>query len=294
MKSDFNKYAKKLAIGTVQFGLDYGISNPKGIVKPKEVAAILRQASKAGIDMLDTAIAYGESEVSIGNAMATTDTKFDIISKIPLDAEREDLHVIVERSLKRLHKKHIKAFLTHGFSLYQQKGIRESLRKIKNEGLISQVGVSVYYPREIKWLFDNNIDFDIVQLPYSIFDRRFEPFFPILKENKVEIHVRSVFLQGLFFMNPNSLPQRFDAVKDNLTALRQLSTDIEIPLQAILLNFALMKKEIDKVVIGVTNTVELKENINAINYLEKLIPLSKELKAFAITNENILLPINWK
>lgn len=294
METNAEKWIKKLALGTVQFGLDYGISNPSGRVTSKNVAAILSEASKSGIDMLDTAISYGESEASIGEAMVETNTSFDIVSKIPSDIRPEQLRSVVQDSLKRLRKNHIKAFLTHSFEDYKQEKIRNIFQEIKREGQIDQSGVSVYYPSQIRWLLDNNIDFDLVQLPFSIFDRRFESLFPTLKEKNVEIHVRSVFLQGLFFIDPQSLTHHFTTVKDNLIDLRSLSSACEIPLPAILLNYALMQKEIDKVVIGVTNLTELKENMEAINYMGKLILLSENLNAFAVADEQILLPINWK
>jgi aryl-alcohol dehydrogenase-like predicted oxidoreductase len=263
-------------------------------VTPKGVAAILSQASRSGIDMLDTAISYGDSEASIGDAIVETNTTFDIVSKIPPDIRPAQLRGVVRDSLKRLRTNHIKAFLTHSFEHYKQEKIRNILQEIKSEGQIDQSGVSVYYPSQIRWLLDNNIEFDLVQLPFSIFDRRFESLFPTLKEKNVEIHVRSVFLQGLFFIDPRSLSQHFNGVKDNLIGLRRLSSAHKIPLSAILLNYALMQKEIGKVVIGVTNLTELKENMDAVNYLGKIILLSEKLNTFAIADEQILLPINWK
>lgn len=294
METDFNKWAKKLALGSAQFGLDYGISNLKGKIKPEEVVGILKEASVAGIDILDTAIAYGDSEVSIGNAMDRSHTQFDIISKIPSGTQPEQLLSLVKSSLKRLGKKRIKGFLTHNFKLYQQKEIRKLLQKIRNDGLVNQIGVSVYHPREVRWLLDNKIDFDIVQLPFNIFDRRFEPLFPLLKEKNTEIHVRSVFLQGLLFMDSKNLSQHFNPVKDKLATLRQLSKKNDIPLQAIMLNFALMQKEIDKVIIGVTSVYQLKSNLEAFSYRNKYIFIEKLINKFKVTDEQILLPFNWK
>ncbi len=291
---DFDKWIKKLALGTAQFGLDYGISNASGKVGQEEVNAILHDAFIYGIDMLDTAVTYGDSETAIGKAMAETRTSFDIISKLPPKVRPEHLWNMARDSLGRLHKRRIKAFLAHHFKIYQREEIRKAFREMKNEGLMDQYGVSVYYPQEVQWLLDRNIDFDIVQLPFSIFDRRFQPLFPVLKEKGIEIHVRSVFLQGLFFIDPGRLSDRFQSVKNHLLRLRDLVKETGIPLSVLLLNDALLQEEIDKVIIGVTSDTELKENLNTFSYLEKSISMRKELDAFAITDEQILLPFNWK
>jgi len=292
--SEYKKFIKKIALGTVQFGMDYGISNDSGKIKSEQVAAILNEASHAGIDMLDTAVAYGESEATIGMALASISRQFDIVSKFPPNIPPEQFHSVIQQSLKRLKSKRIKGFLAHSFELFKQEKIRQNLIIAKKEGLIGQTGVSVYNPKEISWLLDKDINFDIVQLPFSIFDRRFVPLFPALKEKNVEIHVRSVFLQGLYFMDPNNLPAHFISIKSRLIELKHLVKNNHIPLSALLLNDALMQKEIDKVVIGVTSKAELKENINAINYLEKSILLREKLNTFSITDEQILQPINWK
>ncbi len=294
MKPDFDSWVRKLALGTVQFGLNYGISNPAGKVSQEEVAAILDSAYRHGIDTLDTAVSYGNSEEAIGRAMAETRTSFEIVSKIPPDTRPEQIREIVKGSLLRLHSQRIKAFLTHQFKLFQQPKIRNALDGLKAEGLMAQTGVSVYYPDQVQWLLDSGIDFDIVQLPFNIFDRRFRTLFPALKERGVEIHIRSVFLQGLFFLDPEQLTDPFQPVRDPIRRLRSLSTETGIPLPVLLLNDVILEKSIDKVIIGVTSERELKENLNAFSYLDQSLALKDELDTFSITDEQILIPPNWK
>ncbi len=291
---NFDHWIKKLALGTAQFGLDYGISNADGKVAQEELIRILGDASNYGIDMLDTAVSYGNSETAIGKAMVETGIHFNVVSKIPVSVRPEQIPDIVKKSLSRLQREHIKAYLTHHFKLFQKRSTREVLLELKNKGLMQQVGVSVYYPQEIQWLLDRNIDFDIVQLPFNIFDRRFYPLFPLLKDRGIEIHVRSVFLQGLFFLEPDHLPPWFAGVKNHILRLRDLARESGIPLSVLLLNDVLMREEIDKVIIGVTSDAELKENLNAFTYLEHSAALRDELDTFAIKDEQILLPFNWK
>lgn len=284
-------WTKKIALGTAQFGLDYGISNKSGQVAPAAVAEILRLAARRGVETLDTAIAYGDSEETLGAAFSSAGGEFEIVSKFPPNTE--NVGEALRGSLERLKLEKLKAFLAHDFDSFKNTETRKQLAEAKRRGLTAQIGVSVYYPSQIEFLLDEAIEFDIVQLPFSVFDQRFRRVFKRLKENKIEIHARSVFLQGLFFLPPEDLPEQFSSVKSRLINLRELCAAQNIPLSALLLNYAMAQPEIDKTVVGVTNAAELEQNLDAQNYYEQCELLCAELAEYAVADDKIILPFNW-
>lgn len=197
----------KLVLGTVQFGVNYGINNISGQVPLDEVRTILRIAAKNGVKTLDTSSAYGNSEIVLGNALKNTDFQFDIVSKYP----KSDLGVreIFQKSLDNLGVKSLYGYLVHHFEFYQEHPeIFSEMTALKNEGKIHKIGFSLYNVGQLNYLMDNNVKFDILQFPYNIFDRQFEPFMTDLTNRGVEIHTRSAFLQGLFFKDTNFLPEK--------------------------------------------------------------------------------------
>jgi len=143
-------------------------------------------------------------------------------------------------------------------------------------------------------LLKNNTRLDIVQVPYNIFDQRFENYFPILREMEVEIHTRSVFLQGLFFLNTDRLSENFQPAKDMIEKLRKISTNHKIPIHSLCLCFALLNPFIDKVIIGVDSLNQLRQDISSIEYLDKTKNIYELLKSLKFHNEEVILPYNWK
>ena len=287
------RFAAKLALGTVQFGLDYGISNAAGQVGFDTAVTILERAADWGLDTLDTAVGYGNSEEVIGRVLATRPYGFELISKFPGDTEADSFDAVLEGTLTRLGTNSIKAYLAHTFEAFTRPELRERLAGARDRGLIEQIGVSVYHPAEIRWLLERDIDVDLIQCPFSLFDQRFREVFAALKERGVEIHVRSAFLQGLFFLAPDELPTHFQGVSSKLAALRELCETAAIPLGALLLDYAVMQPEIDKVVFGVQSPAELEQNLAAHRHLGRCETLSSSLDSFAETEEAILLPSLW-
>ena len=282
----------KIALGTAQFGLDYGINNKRGQIPEEEVFDILKFAFQNSIDTLDTAYAYGESEEIIGRYLDSTRQPFKIITKTKHNVEG-NFHI--ERSFQRLRQSKSYAFLVHNFGFFREHpAIINALATYRSENRIDKIGFSLYYPAEVDYLFDRNIDFDIVQVPYSIFDRRFEPYFASLKEKEVEIHVRSVFLQGLFFKKPERLTPHFMSIKDKIKTLHSIAKELDIPLSALCLGFVLLEEHVDKAVIGIDSIDHLKENVNALHHIHKVKESYSRLEKLGVTDENIILPFNWQ
>ncbi len=286
--------ANRLALGTAQFGMDYGINNSRGKIPYKEVVQILKYAKDNGVDTLDTAYNYEDSESMIGSALSENNFNFKIISKLPKESLSKGVNTYFYESLNRLKQKKIYGYLIHDFqSFKEQKDIWKTLENFKEQNKIDKIGFSLYYPSELEFILNEKIDFDIIQVPYSIFDQRFEQYFSQLRDMKVEIYVRSIFLQGLLLMKPEELPFYFDNIKDKMITLNKIAESINTSLLSLCLKFVLSNKFIDKIVIGVDNIENLKENLHAIK--EEIKSDSYNLlKSMKIDNENIIIPYKWQ
>jgi aryl-alcohol dehydrogenase-like predicted oxidoreductase len=284
---------KKLILGTVQFGMDYGINNKRGRPPVEEVYDILDCAREKGIDMIDTSYAYGESEKVIGSYDARSKKDFKIISKLP-KTNKKTFDVFNE-SISRLKTSCLYGYLIHHFDFYMEKmDIWDDLQILKNEKKCEKVGFSLYHPRELDILFNKDIQIDIVQFPYSIFDQRFSPYFDELNRRNVEIHVRSVFLQGLVFRKPESLDIGFDKIKSKLKRLNDIAENTGISISSLCLNFAYVNKKIDYIVIGIDDKRNLEENIDDLKCSGKIDSVYDDLISLNEEDEKIILPYNWK
>ena len=276
---------EKLALGTVQFGLDYGISNDSGMVGSDMVRDILKEAKKWNIDTLDTARAYGNSEDILGEVGVDS---FKLVSKYLINDADQDLSTQLKESLKKLNQENLYGYLSHSAEiLLANPSHYELLRTYQTSGLISKIGVSLYHPSELERIIKTLGVPDLIQIPYNPLDVRFQPYFEELKSKGVEIHVRSAFLQGLFFMDPKQLSSFFDPVKGYL---KKLMTLIPEPNHraAALLAFGANNPAIDKVVFGVNTIQQLVENCRLLK--EKDWNLEAEKTSLP---EEMYLPYLW-
>jgi aryl-alcohol dehydrogenase-like predicted oxidoreductase len=284
----------KLALGTVQFGLDYGINNTTGKVPQAEVARILDYAHNNGISVLDTASAYGESEEVLGRVLAGLDKPFELITKYPANQIMRPL-AWIDRSLNLLHQDRIYGYLFHSYGVFQEHPeYIDDFVQIKAQSKARKIGFSLYYPSEAEYILKNNIPCDIVQVPYNFFDQRFAFVFPELKTRGIEIYVRSVFLQGLFFIHPEKLGTWFSPIKERLKELHTVADSKAVPITTLCLGFAHHNQYIDKIVIGVDSLDNLKENIYNYKTISELPIDFQQFEALSVTDENIILPFNWK
>ena len=279
----------KIALGTVQFGLHYGINNPNGKVKAHEITRILQYAKDHGVDLIDTAKGYGTSESVLGE----NDLKpFKIVTKI---SGATDIHSQILDSLSKLKAKTLYGILIHNFELFRKNPtMLLELQFLKEKKIVQKIGFSLNRTTELDYLFDNKIDFDMVQIPYNLFDRRFEVYFEKLNSRGVEIHARSVFLQGLFFLSKESIPSYLKGVTPTLEKLHHLVEKYNLNIASLALNFIIKNDFVDKTVIGVTNLDELKSNIEALRDINFVKNLSSELDCLIVEDENLILPMNWK
>ena len=282
----------KIVLGTVQFGTNYGINNTTGQVTKDEVAIILRIASENGINTLDTSSAYGTSEQVLGEALKQTGSHFNIVSKYP---KREiGVRETFIKSISNLGVNSLYGYLEHHFEFYQEHPETfDEMQKLKDEGYIQKIGFSLYNPQQLQYLYDHNVQFDIVQFPYNIFDRQFEPYMEKLCKDFVEIHTRSAFLQGLFFKDTSTLPEKLVPLKGYLDKLHQYCEKHNLAVENLALSYVLHNTYVQGALIGVDNHHQLESNLNV-----AAIKLSNEdiefIQSIDIKEKELLNPVNWK
>ena len=282
----------KIVLGTVQFGTNYGINNTSGQVTPEEVCTILTIATQNCIKSLDTSSAYGTSEQALGNALKKTDLNFNIVSKYP----KSDVGVrdTFMKSLQNLGVRSLYGYLEHHFEFYQEHPETfDEMRKLKEEGYIQKIGFSLYNPQQLQYLYDNKVQFDILQFPYNIFDRQFEPYMEELCKNNVEIHTRTAFLQGLFFKDTATLPEKLVPLKGYLDKLHQYCENHNLAVENFALGYVLHNSCVQGALIGVDNHYQLENNLKvaAVKLTDEDIEF---IKSIDIKEKELLNPVNWK
>lgn len=260
----------RLALGTVQFGLFYGVANQTGQISRDDATTILDHAWTMGLDTLDTAIAYGESEQRLGEIGVG---RWRIISKLPAMPEScPDISGWVRKSvsdsLERLKVNRLCGLLLHrpqqllgekGYALYKV------LDDLKQLGVVGKIGISIYDPQELEALI-SSYRFDLVQAPFNVLDRRLmtSNWLTKLKQAGTEVHARSVFLQGLMLMNATNRPARFQKWQPLWDRWHEWLIERELsPLQACL-GFVLAHAEIDRVIVGVDTLEQLQEVLSTV------------------------------
>ena len=286
----------KLGLGTVQFGLDYGVSTSEGRVPSNEVTSILNYASDKRIEMLDTAPSYGESEKVLGSNLVNN---FKIVTKTQNIAapkvSSSDVKLIDKifmKSLKNLNINCAYGLLVHDVRDLLKFGSEKLyglLTVLKKEQKIRKLGVSIYDKGQLESILDL-YDIDLVQLPLNILDRRLidSDILTRLKNRGVEIHVRSVFLQGLLLMPKNQIPDKFVRWKQTWNIWHEWLADNEISALEASLRYAVAFPEVSKVLVGVESLNQLKEISRA---LDGALPdLPENLQ---IDDIDLLNPTNW-
>lgn len=288
------KNIQRLALGTVQFGLDYGIANQEGQASLAVASDIINKASNAGLDTIDTAIGYGDSEEILGNIGIE---KFKIISKLPALSSnsikiQEWVDQQIQASLSRLGVSRIYGFLLHhpedllsefGNELY------DALLNLKQQSIVQKIGISVYTPHEVDAIL-NKFQIDLIQLPFNILDRRFlnQGYFKIFKDRGIEIHTRSAFLQGILLMPHDDIPKNFN--KWNEIWKRWFSWQKETGCSALqaCLAYNMSVPEIDRVLVGVQSVDQMNQ---ILHYMSRL--NISEFPEFNNVSDELINPSKW-
>jgi len=283
----------KLILGTVQFGIPYGINNSMGLLNEQGVTKILAKGHSAGILTLDTAAAYGEAEKRIGNFHQESNKNFKVITKFNKD-KSISWNDSIEHSLKNLIVEKVETIMFHSYEAYNENSSK--IAEIISEGkgkFFDNIGVSVYTNQELKNLIeDQNID--VVQLPFNLLDNhsaRSELLLKLKSKGKI-IHTRSCFLQGLFFKDLNNLPTILLPLKYELHKIQKLANEYSISVGQMALNYVLQKEYVDGVLIGVDSLQQLDQNLS---YANDKIPeeLSQKIDKLSVGHPHLLNPSTW-
>ncbi len=285
----------KLAIGTAQFGLPYGVANHTGQVGLEAAKEILCFAKENGIDTIDTAIAYGASEKVLGK-IGIID--FRIITKLPAfpsdthDATYWVLHQ-VNQSFRRLNVGAVYGLLLHrpddllGAS---GRAIYSVLERLQHDGFIQKIGISIYDPEILSSILAS-YPIDIVQAPLNLIDRRLihSGWLKKLHEKGIEIHTRSAFLQGLLLLQRSDIPPKFERWANIWDHWQLFRDEHHIDAVVACIQFPLSIPEVDRVVIGVDHVHHLRQIVDAVS-IEVSYPTFREL----VCHDELLIdPFNW-
>ena len=283
----------KIALGTVQFGINYGVANTIGQVDRLDAKNILAYAKISGVDTIDTAISYGSSELCLGEIGLGG---FKVVTKLPeIPDGYGNLRIWVEshldESLNTLGVESLYGLLLHRPNQLfdtDKKNLWSILQQFKSDGLVKKIGFSIYSPDELNMLWDSFRP-DLVQAPYNIIDRRLETsgWLQRMSETNVEVHIRSIFLQGLLLMSKASRPEKFNKWINLWNKWDKWLEENNIPSVQACVSFALSDNRISRIVVGVDSLNQFKDIIWAANNT------SHFPESFYITDPMLLNPSKW-
>jgi hypothetical protein len=282
----------RIVLGGAQLGLPYGILNGGETLSREAVARILDTAVSHGIDSIDTAIAYGQSETVIGE---TAQNRFKILSKLPpipsdMANVSQWVRTQIDASLSRLNCSSLEALLLHhpqdligphGSELYA------AINSLLSEKIIERFGVSIYAPNELDGII-GKFNIDVVQAPLNVFDRRIIGVTDQLSALNIEVHVRSVFLQGVLIANPKDRPQRFQPWSEHFARFDEWVHSTGMSAMACCLGFALQQPGVTKLVIGTTSKESLTEIMTSIPNIHLEVPADLQS-----SSEQLIDPRVW-
>ena len=283
---------KKLILGTVQFGLDYGINNSLGKPDKEKVFEMLEYAEEEGIKILDTADAYGNATQLLGEFNKKKPEIFLYNTKFK--AGKQSLHAQLANSRRLLNTLSINTYFYHSFDDYTQyPNLKEELSVLKSEGSIKYVGISIYDNEEFRKAINDPL-IDVIQLPFNVFDNKHQraALMSLAKQHGKQLQLRSVFLQGLFFKQAEELTGKLKSLRPYLITLKNIAENYQLDIEHIALLYALQQEEIDYVIIGVDNLNQLKNNLSVCR--NKLSPdIINEINQIKVKETELLYPKNW-
>ncbi len=286
----------RLVLGTVQLGLNYGINNSNGKPNLTESINLLNISYNTGLRLLDTAQAYGSAQSVIGEFHKKhPDKRFKVISKLSgnnTSSLKHDLDSI----LSAVNLKSLEGYLFHNFDdLLNSEKLFAELKHLKEQDLVKKIGVSLYTNEQIKSISKYK-GLDIVQLPFNLLDNSSLRLSSIeyLKAANIEVHVRSIFLQGLFFKPVNQIPNGLSELVPHLIKLRNLADEAKVSIGTLAIGYVFNQSLIDKILIGVETSEQLKSNLHDIEDASKIDrELFKEIDKIFVRNSSLLNPVNW-
>lgn len=294
----------ELCLGTVQFGMKYGVNNVINRQPTwEESFEMLDYALGNGIRMIDTARAYGEAELVLGEYLRSRSNLSDvsIISKLRPNVIEPDVDVYsvirreLEDSLHRIGLDSLHGYLLHTPEYIYNSEIITSLHKLKEEKLVGKIGVSIYNLKEGDAAIDTGM-VDYIQLPYSILDQRGikEGFIKKAKGAGISVFTRSAFLQGLYMMKEETVPDHLKSAVNYLKTIEDITNKYRVDLVSAIIEFVCSEMDIDYLVFGVETIDQLQDDIHKFNNQSVPMECINELKEnFDKIEESIIFPSLW-
>lgn len=285
----------KLAIGTAQFGMDYGISNKDGQINFAEAKSIIDALRTNNIDTIDTAMNYGNSELILGKIGIDG---FKVVTKLP-----EIHHLIPDKlswtknkilnSLSYLNAKSISCILFHKSADIMANNLKiyEYLLSLKESGIIGKIGVSIYDPSELDSIIDKNLKIDVVQTPFSILDRRLKSsgWLKKLSSMNIEVHARSIFLQGLILQKKADRNKYFNKWDKVFSLYEEWINDTNQTKLSAAINYVNSEKDISKIIVGVQSSKQLYEILHSLTINNYELPP----KTLEVNDVSLINPSHW-
>lgn len=293
-----------LCLGTAQLGMKYGINNKVGKLNEEAVFDILDNAIAKDIEVIDTASIYGEAEKIIGRYFSKNSRgrnikiiskQCDVVDKMNTDTIGITIRRELECSLSHLQRQYLDGYLLHSYREVDNMETLKVLRSLKNEGLIRNIGVSVYEVDEAEKAIEEG-EIDYLQMPCSIFDQRGlkTGIFKKAKENGVTVFTRSAFLQGLLMMKKEEVPDYLKGLIPYLDKFEELLINYGLERRHAIIKFILANPLIDYMVFGVETREQLDEILRE-KETEKLPEefVTEVKQEFNNISPNLILPIHW-
>ena len=287
----------KLVLGTVQLGLDYGINNQLGKPSLQKAFEILNMAFEKGINILDTAEAYGDSHEIIGKFHKAYPNKpFQIITKLDANSDVLPDYFLehIKSNCKTLCVERLHGYMFHNYNSFKDKIVLyEKLLQAKENQLIERAGISLYTNNELEDVLKHYPDFDFIQIPFNLFDNasKRQHILERAKAKNIEIPTRSVFLHGLFFKQNNTLSKKLKPLKPHLEHLNRIKEEYSLNTETLALQYVIQKQYIDRGLIGVETPEQVLSNIR-ISANTKQVPHDL-IDEIDIIEVELLNPSNW-
>ncbi len=299
-----SSYTHRLILGTVQLGMHYGIANFTGRPSFSEAQNLINMATAHGIHYYDTAQHYAESEKTLGQCLAAQEKCFSpkVITKISLCEEHENpqfFQASVNKSLQALQSTQLFCLMLHNEQhLHLLQGtIEKNIIDICRKNNISHLGCSVYTPEKaLEALQHSHIS--VVQIPASIFDRRFEEagVFKLAQKLQKKLHIRSVFLQGLLLMPPKKIPAKLQPLSLYVQKFHEICRQEQYSPAALALAWALRRWPHSSIIFGVETCAQLQANLKGLEDIAQNLHMPWEsLDAIHVPQKaHYLNPSKWK
>ena len=292
----------KFGLGTVQFGLDYGFTKRK---TQDEVNSILQTASDNGITLIDTAREYGDSEDKIGYFMENYKNNFVVATKLKLidnidnlnyTTLKRDIYNSIEESLDKLKLNKIPILQLHQTAdkLYKNEDFWVVINQLKDDKLFDLFGVSVYELPETKYIAQKYNDcVDFFQIPYNIFDRRFDDIQKELDEHSIGLISRSTFLKGIIPCSINDVPENLSDIKPFKRELQNLAEECGCSVADLASVFVYYNDYINSTILGVDSPEELESNIKSIERFDETLIKNIDFDNLRVNDDYLIDPRKW-